>query len=141
MTEDHLFPLSAQLFTLCAPHRTGPPSHDLTSDNMSRSMAPSRTLLRSFQELAVPAQPSRRFLSSAQSSSAKRPAAQSASRHHHQRHQPLVQKRFKYKSVEEAKSRYSVGVRKEEENPFLRGTRKLTCGFVRRSSPFPGKLR
>lgn len=76
---------------------------------MSRSIAPSRTLLKNLQGLSAPTQPCRRFLSSAQSSTSKRPVSP-RSIEFQPRHQPLTQKRFKYKSVEEAKSQYRVGV-------------------------------
>lgn len=75
---------------------------------MSRLMAPSRAFLRSLQESQHPSRQCRQFLSS-RSSPARRPAL-TRSLDQHQRHQPLVQKRFKFKSVEEAKSRYTIGV-------------------------------
>jgi protein SCO1/2 len=68
-------------------------------------MASSRPLFETLFNL--PARECRRFLSS-NASSARRPAAvPRCSR----QHQPLVQKRLKYKTVEEAKSRYRSGVR------------------------------
>lgn len=72
---------------------------------MSRSLAPARPLLNSLWK--QPARPCRRLLSS-QSSQARRPTA--ASQTASPRHQPLMQRRFKYKTVEEAKSRYRSGV-------------------------------
>ncbi|KAK1763625.1 Cu-binding protein [Phialemonium atrogriseum] len=71
---------------------------------MSRSLAPARPLLNSLWK--QPARPCRRLLSS-QSSQARRPTA--ASQTASPRHQPLMQRRFKYKTVEEAKSRYRSG--------------------------------
>lgn len=93
-----------------------PPSPPPTSPiypptNMSRSIAPSRTLLKKLQGSSAATQPCRRFLSSAQSPTFKRPVAP-RSIESQSRHQPLTQKRFKYKSVEEAKSQYRVGVGK-----------------------------
>lgn len=81
---------------------------------MSRSLAPSRTLLRNLQEFSAPTRQCRRFLASQPCASTKRPAA-ARSIESCSRHQPLVQKRFKYQSVEEAKSRYQVGVRTPRE--------------------------
>ncbi|KAK7743886.1 Cu-binding protein [Cytospora paraplurivora] len=76
---------------------------------MSRSVAPSRALLRSLQEVQQPSRQCRQFLSSSShSSSARRPVLM-RSLDQQQKHQSLVQKRFKYKSVEEAKSRYTIG--------------------------------
>ncbi|KAL1856269.1 Cu-binding protein [Diaporthe australafricana] len=75
---------------------------------MSRSMAPSRALLKAFQETQIPSRQCRRFLSSSQASFTRRPALASTL-DQPSRHQPLVQKRFKYKSVDEAKSRYQIG--------------------------------
>ncbi|KAJ4422398.1 Cu-binding protein [Gnomoniopsis sp. IMI 355080] len=76
---------------------------------MSRPLAaPSRTLLRNLHGSSAPTQQCRRFLSPAQTPTSKRPVV-ARSIESHTRHQPLTQKRFKYKSVEEAKSQYRVG--------------------------------
>lgn len=69
---------------------------------------PSRTALRAFQPFATPARRCERLLSSSSSASTKRPAVARPLETSPAR-QPVVQKRF-YKSVEEAKSRYRVGV-------------------------------
>ncbi|KAB5560090.1 SCO1/SenC-domain-containing protein [Coniochaeta sp. 2T2.1] len=70
------------------------------------AMAPSRPLLETLFNL--PARQCRRFLSSNTTTSARRPATTQLLSPA-QQHQPLVQKRFKYKTVEEAKSRYRSG--------------------------------
>lgn len=100
-----LFPLRVACWF--SPATTLPPA----TSKMSRSMAPSRALLKAFQETQAPSRQCRRFLSSSQASFTRRPALANAL-DHPSRHQPLVQKRFKYKSVEEARSRYQIGVGK-----------------------------
>lgn len=96
------------LFCTC---NSSPPT---ASNNMSRSIAPSRALLKAFQETQVPSRQCPRFLSSSQASFTRRPTPTSGP-DQSSRHQPLVQKRFKYKSVEEARSRYQIGVGKQTE--------------------------
>ncbi|KAH8907855.1 SCO1 protein [Coniochaeta sp. PMI_546] len=73
--------------------------------NSSCVIAPSRPLFETL--LNLPARQCRRFVSS-HTSTARRPAAAQCRAPAHQ-YQPLVQKRFKYKTVEEAKSRYRSG--------------------------------
>lgn len=84
----------------------------LDKSNMSFPIAPSRALLKSQPALA--SAQCRRLFSSPSSAAAKRPVA-SFLKSHQPKHQPLVQKRFKYKSIAEAKSRYSTGVRPRKE--------------------------
>ena len=59
---------------------------------------------------AVPRQCAR-LMSTARSAPAKRPTAPSPTTLQSRPYQPLVQRRFKFKTVEEAKSRYRSGVR------------------------------
>ncbi|KAJ9130457.1 Cytochrome c oxidase-like protein [Coniochaeta hoffmannii] len=68
------------------------------------AIAPSRPVIETLFNL--PARGCRRFISSHTSSAPRRPAVAPQCR---QQYQPLVQKRFKYKTVEEAKSRYRSG--------------------------------
>ncbi|KAM7209673.1 SCO1/SenC domain containing protein [Naviculisporaceae sp. PSN 640] len=69
--------------------------------------APMRALIQSALSRAAPTQQCQRFLSTATRQQTRRPtpACTSAARSY----QPLVQRRFKYKTVEEAKSRYRSG--------------------------------
>lgn len=111
----------------------------LTHCNMQRipgAIAPSRPLLETLFNL--PARECRRFVSS-HTSLVRRPVAASAAqcRGPAQQYQPLVQKRFKFKTVEEAKSRYRSGVRFSPSAPYPSGvTSQLTSG---NHSPSPGK--
>lgn len=72
-----------------------------------RALAPSRPLLDELFNTQT--RQCRRLLSSQSSQVARRPAAAQGLAPS-QRYRPLVQKRFKYKTVEEAKSRYRSGV-------------------------------
>lgn len=89
-----------------------------------RVIAPSRSLLDTLLNTQI--RECRRSLSSQTSQAARRPAAAQGLTPA-QRYRPLVQKRFKYKTVEEAKSRYRSGVRAAIKNPSTyEMTRRLT---------------
>ncbi|KAK3939416.1 SCO1/SenC-domain-containing protein [Diplogelasinospora grovesii] len=74
---------------------------------MSQSIASARGAFGSLSRLE--SRQFQRFLSTAQTSPARRPTPACLSKSQAQARQPLIQRRFKYKTVEEAKSRYRSG--------------------------------
>ena len=95
--------------SLNAPAADSPSSWSASADTMPQPAATARAVFNALPRVAAP----RRFLrslSTAQGAQARRPAAPSPARPHSPPYQPWVQRRFKYKTVEEAKSRYRSGV-------------------------------
>lgn len=100
-----------------------------TTGTMPQPTSTARAVLNALPRV-VPrqcAQQCTRLMSTARSAPTKRPTAPSPARIQSQPYQPLVQRRFKYSTVEEAKSRYKSGVR-IAENWVMLGSfgRRLT---------------
>jgi protein SCO1 len=94
---------------LCAGFRERDNQPPALGDTMPQPAAMARAAINALPR-AVPRQCTR-LMSTVRSAQAKRPTPPGPTKLQSQPYQPLVQRRFKFKTVEEAKSRYRSGVR------------------------------